>query len=197
MSLRAPSSTDITPLLTKWSQGNRDAFDRVLPLVYGELRRIAARQLRREAAGHALDPSDLVHALFVQLVDQRHATWNNRAQFFATTAQMMRRILVDHARARLAAKRGGAAITVSLSVLAVDPVSRRSPASDVLAIDRALERLAEHDADQARIVELRFFAGLSVEEVAHATGVSARTVKREWRMAKAWLFRELRLDASG
>jgi RNA polymerase sigma factor (TIGR02999 family) len=196
MSLRAPSSTDITPLLTEWSQGNRDAFDRVLPLVYGELRKIAARQLRREGAGHALDPSDLVHALFVQLVDQRHATWNNRAQFFATTAQMMRRILVDHARARLAAKRGGSAITVSLSALAIDPASRRSPASDVLAIDRALERLAEHDAEQARIVELRFFAGLSVEEVAHATGVSARTVKREWRMAKAWLFRELRLDTS-
>ena len=196
MSVRAPSSTDITPLLTRWSQGNRDAFDRVLPLVYGELRKIAARQLRRQSDAHALDPTDLVHALFVQLVDQRHATWNNRAQFFATTAQMMRRILVDHARARLAAKRGGSTITVSLSALAIDPASRPSPVSDVLAIDRALERLAEHDADQARIVELRFFAGLSVEEVAHATGVSARTVKREWRMAKAWLFRELRLAPS-
>ena len=196
MTMRVGGTTDITPLLTKWSQGNRDAFDRVLPLVYGELRKIAARQLRKEGDGHALDPTDLVHALFVQLVDQRHATWSNRAQFFATTAQMMRRILVDHARARLAAKRGGSVVTVSLSALASEPMSRRSPVSDVLAIDRALERLAEHDADQARIVELRFFAGLSVEEVAHVMGVSARTIKREWRMARAWLFRALQRAGS-
>lgn len=127
MTLRAVSSTDITPLLTKWSQGNRQALDRVLPLVYGELRKIAARQLRREGDGHALDPTDLVHALFVQLVDQRHATWSNRAQFFATTAQMMRRILVDVARARQAAKRGGSAVTVSLTALATEPASRRAP----------------------------------------------------------------------
>ena len=188
MTQRSAGSTDITPLLTKWGQGNRDAFDRVLPLVYGELRRIAARQLRREGDGHALDPTDLVHALFVQLVDQRHATWSNRAQFFATTAQMMRRILVDCARARQAAKRGGSAITMSLSALTAEPTLHQTPVSDVLAIDHALERLAEHDADQARIVELRFFAGLSVEEAAHVMGVSARTVKREWRMAKVWLF---------
>jgi RNA polymerase sigma factor (TIGR02999 family) len=196
MNLRtAGGSTDLTPLLTKWGQGNREALDRVLPLVYSELRKIAARQLRRENDGHALEPTDLVHALFVQLVDQRHATWNNRAQFFATTAQMMRRILVDHARARRAAKRGGSAVTVSLAALAAEPALHHTPVSDVLAIDAALERLAKHDADQARIVELRFFAGLSVEEVAHVMGVSARTVKREWRIAKAWLFREFQRAA--
>ena len=196
MSWRAAgTSTDITPLLTKWGQGNREALDRVLPLVYAELRTIAARQLRKEGDGHALDPTDLVHALFVQLVDQRHATWNNRAQFFATTAQMMRRILVDYARARQAAKRGGSAVTLSLTALGAEPTAQRAPVSDVLAIDEALERLAAHDADQARIVELRFFAGLSVEEVAHVMGVSARTIKREWRMAKAWLFREFQRAA--
>lgn len=193
MSPGTSSSTDITPLLVRWSQGNRDALDRMLPLVYGELRRIAARQLRKEGDGHFLEPADLVHALFLQLVDQRYATWSNRAQFFATTATMMRRILVEHARTRLAAKRGGGAVTVSLTALNADPASLRSPISDVLAIDRALERLAERDADQGRIVELRFFTGLSVEETAHVMGCSARTIKREWRMAKAWLFRELRL----
>jgi RNA polymerase sigma factor (TIGR02999 family) len=196
MSLRpADGSTDITPLLTEWSQGRRDALDRVLPLVYGELRKIAARQLRREAGRTPLEPTDLVHGLFVQLVDQRHATWNNRAQFFATTAQMMRRILVDHARARQAAKRGGLAVTVSLAALAEEPRWRATAASDVLVIDQALERLAAHDVDQARIVELRFFAGLSVDEVAHVMGVSARTIKREWRMARAWLFREFQRAA--
>jgi len=194
MTQRIVDSTEITPLLAQWSRGNRDAFDRVLPLVYGELRKIAARQLRREADGRALDPTDLVHTLFVQLVDQRCATWNNRAQFYATTAQMMRRILVDCARARQAAKRGGAAVTVSLTALTAEPPSVQAPVLEVLAIDDALERLAERDADQARIVELRFFAGLSVEEAAHVMGVSSRTIKREWRVAKAWLFRELRLD---
>lgn len=193
MSARTSSSTDITPLLVRWSQGHREALDRMLPLVYGELRRIAARQLRRERDGHSLDPTDLVHALFLQLVDQRHATWSNRAQFFATTATMMRRILVEHARTRLAAKRGGGAVTVSLTALNADPASLRTPMSDVLAIDLALERLAKRDADQVRIVELRFFAGLSVEEAAHVMGCSPRTIKREWRMARAWQFRELRL----
>lgn len=194
MTPRTSSSTDVTPLLVRWSQGNRDALDRMLPLVYGELRRIAARQLRKERDGQSLDPTELVHALFLQLVDQRHAMWSNRAQFFATTATMLRRILVEHARTRLAAKRGGGAVTVSLSALTADPASLGAPLSDVLAIDRALERLGERDADQKRIVELRFFAGLSVEEAAHVMGCSTRTIKREWRMARAWLFRELRLN---
>ena len=195
MSDRSAASTDVTGLLAQWSHGDRHALDEVLPLVYLELRKIASGQLRKERNGHNLDPSDLVHALFVQLVDQQHASWHNRAQFFATAARMMRRILVDHARARHAAKRGGAAITVSLGALITDPASPRASQADVLAIDRALERLAGHDADQARIVELRFFAGLSVEEVAQVTGVSGRTVKREWRLAKAWLFREFQRAA--
>ena len=137
MSVREIASADMTALLTKWSLGDRDALDRLVPLAYSELRRIAARQLRKEPEGHALDPTDLVHALFLQLVDQRHATWQNRAQFFAVVAQMMRRILVDHARARRAAKRGGSTITVSLASLVSDPASPHSPVSDVLEIGRA------------------------------------------------------------
>lgn len=192
MNARAGGETDITPLLMEWSQGNRGALDRVLPIVYCELRRIATLQLRKEGNGGALDPTELVHALFVQLVNQRHATWSNRAQFFATAAQMMRRILVDHARTRQAAKRGGPDATVSLTALVIQPTSRGSAPLDVIAIDDALTRLAARDAGQARIVELRFFGGLSVDEVAHVMGVSARTIKREWRMARAWLLRELR-----
>jgi RNA polymerase sigma factor (TIGR02999 family) len=187
---RSAASTEISGLLAEWSHGDRHALDQILPLVYFELRTIASRQLRKERNGHNLDPSDLVHALFVQLVDQQHASWRNRAQFFATAAWMMRRILVDHARARHAAKRGGSAVVVSLSVLAAEPALRTTAVSDVLIVEQALERLAAYDADHARIVELRFFTGLSVEEVAQVTGVSPRTVKREWRMAKAWLFRE-------
>ena len=190
MSERSAASTDIAGLLAQWSHGDRHALDQVLPLVYFELRKIASRQLGRERHGHNLDPSDLVHDLFVQLVDQQHASWHSRAQFFATAARMMRRILVDHARARHAAKRGGSAVAVSLTVLAAEPALRTTAMSDVLIVDQALERLAEHDINLARIFELRFFTGLSVEEVAHVTGVSPRTVKREWRVAKAWLFRE-------
>jgi RNA polymerase sigma-70 factor (ECF subfamily) len=187
------SRTNITSLLTQWSQGDRGALDRVVPLVYAELRKIAARQLRRQPNGEPLDPTDLVHALFVHLVDQRHATWESRAHFFAVVAQMMRRILVDHARARLAAKRGGSALTVSLSDVAhpAEPFHEKH-VCDVLAIDEALAHLAARDPEQVRIVELRFFAGLSVEETAEALGRSPRTIKREWRLAKAWLFRELR-----
>jgi RNA polymerase sigma-70 factor (ECF subfamily) len=195
MGTSSRAEANITSLLTEWSRGDRSALDRVIPLVYAELRKIAARQLRREPADHPVEPTDLVHALFVQLVDQRHATWENRAQFFAIVGQMMRRILVDHARARRTAKRGGSAVRVSLSDA---DHSRQQPraethVSDVLAIDEALDRLAAQDAGQARIVELRFFAGLSIEETAHALGRSPRTVKREWRLAKAWLFRELRM----
>lgn len=190
----AAGHSDITGLLQRWSEGDRGALDRVLPLVYQELRHIAARQLKYEPAGHSLDPTDLVHALYLQLVDQRRASWSNRAHFYGVVAGMMRRILVDHARTRLAAKRRPPTMSLSLSSLVNDPVAESTPVSDVLAIDDALQRLARRDAEHARIVELRFFAGLSIEETAHVLDRSPATIKRAWRLAKAWLYRELRLQ---
>lgn len=184
---RAP---DLTALLVKWLAGDQQALELLLPLAYQELRRIAARQLHDERAQHTLVPTALVHELYLRLVDQRRASWENRAQFFGVAAQLMRRILVDHARARRAGKRGGLAPLLSLDGLDVPEPDVRA-LDDVIAIDEALEHLAARDPEQARIVELRFFAGLSVEEVAHLVGRSARTVKREWRLARAWLFREL------
>lgn len=188
------SSADVTRWLLRWSEGDAEALERLLPLVYGELRRIAANQMRRERADHTLGPTALVHELYVRLVDQRRTSWQNRAHFFGLAAHLMRRILVDHARAQQAEKRGGLVTRVSLDVALGD--GRLQPeapgvAADVLAIDEALERLAAIDADQARLVELRFFAGLSTEETAHVLHRSPRTVKREWRLARAWLYREL------
>ena len=183
-------SAAVTEVLAQWSRGDKSALDRLVPLIYPELRRIAGRQLRRERSDHTLDPTALVHELFLQLVDQRSATWENRTQFFAVAARLMRRILVDHARGRAALKRGGGVTKLALESedagAKVDPV-----AAEVLAVDQALGRLAARDPDQARIVELRFFGGLSVEETAHVMERSARTIKREWRIAKAGLYREL------
>jgi len=189
-SSQSSRSEAVTRVLAEWSRGDGAALDRLVPLIYPELRRIAGRQLRRERPDHTLQPTALVHEVFLQLVDQRHATWENRAQFFAVSAQLMRRILVDYARSRYALKRGGPITKVALDVRAID-VSGDPVAAEVLAVDQALERLAEQDPDQARIVELRFFGGLTVEETAKVMERSARTVKREWRLAKAWLFREL------
>ena len=191
------TSGRITDLLHQWSLGDRSALDRVLPLVYDQLRTIAARQLRQRDREASVDPTDLVHGLYLQLVNQRHATWLNRTQFFAVVAHMMRRILVDHARAQLADKRGGPSITVSLAALVKDPTTVDMAIYDVLSVDRALERLAARDPEQARRVELRFFVGLSIEETAHVLGRSPATIKRSWRVAKAWLFRELRLAGEG
>lgn len=185
-----PSSADVTGLLVRWSQGDPEALDRLMPVIYAECRRIAEQQLRREHRDHTLDPTALVHEMYLRLVDQRRATWANRAQFFGIAAQLMRRVLVDHARARQADKRGGAATFVSLAAAADTPDDSRI--ADVLAIDEALERLATRDPEQVQIIELRFFAGLTVEETARVVGRSPRTVKREWRLAKAWLYRELR-----
>lgn len=180
---------DLTGLLVRWSQGDEAALDLLLPVVYDECRNIAARQLRHERPDHTLDPTALVHELYLRLVDQRRTTWENRAHFFGIAARLMRRILVDHARARLAEKRGGSRIFVSLEAVGEQIVD--SGAADVLAIDEALDQLAAQDPDQRRIVEMRFFAGLTVEETAHVLGRSPRTVKREWRLAKAWLHRAL------
>jgi RNA polymerase sigma factor (TIGR02999 family) len=185
-------SSDVTALLIDWSRGDQAALERLMPLIYDECRRVASRQLHREARDHTLDPTALVHEAYLRLVDQRRATWENRAQFFGVVGQLMRRILVDHARAKHADKRGGGAVLVSLDVAAEQ--SDDPNVADVLAIDDALERLAARDADQVRIIELRFFAGLTVEETAHVLGRSPRTVKREWSLAKAWLYRELQRD---
>jgi RNA polymerase sigma factor (TIGR02999 family) len=177
-------SVNITRLLGDWSRGDSDALEKLLPIVYAELQRVARRELRRERIDHTLQPTALINELYLRLVKQRSASWENRAQFFAVAAQLMRRILVDHARAQAAAKRGGSSPRVSLSEARDVGVE---PALEVLAVDRALTRLATLDADQSRIVELRYFAGLTVEETAHVLGTSPRTVKREWRLAKAWL----------
>ena len=198
------SPADVTTLLQRWSEGDRTALDRLLPMIHTELRRIAAQQLSGERDGHTLVPTALVNELFLKLVDQRRAAWDNRAHFFAVAAQLMRRILVDYARSRQADKRGGSVTRLSLEDLADDGAVQHPPdvrgaaaAADVLAIDQALERLAQLDPDQARIVELRFFAGLTVDETAHVLQRSARTVKREWRLARAWLYRELRSERPG
>lgn len=185
-------SGDVTRLLVEWRHGSETALERLLPLVYDQLLRMAARQLRRERPDHTLQPTALVSELYLLLVQQRAATWENRAHFFALAAQLMRRILVDHARSHDAGKRGGGAATISLGERNAD-VSGRSGVGtvEVLAIDEALNRLAALDGAQARLVELRFFAGLTVEETALVLHRSTRTIKREWRLAKAWLRREL------
>jgi RNA polymerase sigma-70 factor, ECF subfamily len=183
---------DVTQILKEWSDGDPSALDKLVPIVYSELRRIARHQLRRETVGHTLQPTGLVNELYLRLVEQRRATWTNRAHFYAVAAQLMRRILVDHARRAIAAKRGGVAPMVSL----VEAESVEAAATwEVLAVDEALQRLATIDREQARIVELRFFSGLSVEETAHVLARSPRTITREWRLAKAWLYRELRHTA--
>jgi RNA polymerase sigma factor (TIGR02999 family) len=183
------SSDDVTALLRAWGQGDALAGERLAGLVYSELRRTAARHLRRERREHSLAPTALVHEAYLRLVGQRRAVWKNRAQFYAVAAQTMRRILVDHARQRRAAKRGGSWFRISLAetVAAGDP-----PDLDLLALDDALQDLGTIDAEKARLVELRFFAGLSLEETARVMGVSVATLTREWRTARAWLFRRLR-----
>ena len=188
----APSVKDgvenITELLVGYSRGDKEALDKLMPIVYDELRRQAARYLRREQAGHTLQTTALIHEAYVRLVDQRNVQWQNRAHFFGIAAQMMRRILVDHARTKKRAKRGGSNVKVSLADAAV-PVKEQD--LDVVALDEALTRLAAIDEQQSRVVELRFFSGLTVEETAEVMGISPATVKRDWSMAKAWLHREL------
>jgi RNA polymerase sigma factor (TIGR02999 family) len=182
------SSQSVTDLLNAWRGGDRAAFDRLVPVVYEELRRQASRYLRRERPGQTLQTTDLIHEAYIRLIDQKNARWQNRAQFFGIAAQLMRRILVDHARARHRAKRGGGDIRVSLNEGMAIAKSRDV---NLIVLDEALNRLAEIDLERSKVVELRFFAGLSVEETAEALGVSPRTVKRSWRFAKAWLRREI------
>jgi len=182
------SVENITELLVGYGRGDKDVLDKLMPVVYDELRRQAARYLRREQAGHTLQTTALIHEAYVRLVDQRNVQWQNRAHFFGIAAQMMRRILVDHARGKRRAKRGGSDVKVSLADATI-PVKERD--LDVVALDEALTRLAEIDEQQSKVVELRFFSGLTVEETAEVMGISPATVKRDWSMAKAWLHREI------
>ncbi len=182
------SPEEVTALLQAWSAGDVAAGDRLVPLVYDELRRQAARQLRRERGDHTLRPTALVHEAYLRLAGQERAHWQSRAQFFAVAAQVMRRVLVDHARRQKARKRPGGGQRVTL---AEDLVVDMPRDVDVVALDQALQELHSVDPRRARLVELRFFAGLTVEEAATALAVSARTVEREWRLARAWLFRRL------
>lgn len=185
------SPQDITVLLDEWNRGDRGALDRLLPHVYAELRNVARRQLRHERGGHTLQPTALVHEAYVRLVDQRKVDWRDRAHFFGVASQIMRRILVDHARRQSASKRGDGIRPVS-----IDHAAHVTTTSeiDVLALDGALVSLATVDPRLARIVELRAFAGLTIEEVAHVLNTSVSTVKREWRAARAWLTRELETE---
>jgi RNA polymerase sigma factor (TIGR02999 family) len=182
------ASHDVTSLLIDWSKGDRAALEELMPLVYGELRRLAGAHLRREKPSNTLQGTVLVHEAFLRLVNQRGVNWRNRAHFFGIAAQMIRRILVDHARANHAAKRGSGGVKLEIE----DGMAVANQKElDLVGLDDALNRLAAMDERQGRIVELRFFAGLSVEETAEVMGISTPTVKREWSSARAWLFREL------
>ena len=187
--MSATSPNDVTRLLIEWSNGDHTALDQLIPLVYDELRRLARRYMRREKQGHTLQTSALIHEAYLRLVDQENVRLQNRAQFFGFAATVMRRVLVDYAREHRALKRGGAGAKVTLDdalLVSEDHLDR------VLMIDDSLRKLAAVDPDQSRVVELRFFAGMNVEETAEALGISTATVKREWSHAKAWLQRDMR-----
>jgi RNA polymerase sigma factor (TIGR02999 family) len=186
--MKDPSSKEVTQLLVAWGNGDQHALQELMPLVYRELRRLAHGHLRGERPDPTLQTTALVHEAYLRLVDQQEANWKNRAQFFAVAAQMMRRILVDYARARQYEKRGGGAQQVELDEAMVVSSDR---AAEVVALDEALLRLAELDSRKSRLVELRFFGGMSIEETAEILGVSPGTVMRDWTLAKAWLQREM------
>jgi len=187
----SPAPAEITRLLQEWQGGNREALDRLIPLVYQELHTLASRQLAREWRHDRLQTTAVVSEAYVKLFGQREVDWQNRGHFFAIAAQLMRRILVDHARASRARKRGGGAAKVTFDeVLAIS----NEPRQDFVALDDALEALARFDERKSRVVELRFFGGLTVEETASVVAVSPETVMRDWQLAKVWLRREMRAD---
>jgi RNA polymerase sigma factor (TIGR02999 family) len=183
------SSTRINRLLADWGQGNEEARDALIPVVYGELRRLARRHLWRERPDHTLQSAALVNEAYLRLVRQEVPQWQNRAHFFGVAAQLMRHILVDHARGRRTAKRGGSTPRL---VLNEELAAARNPEFDVVALDSALEKLSALDPQQGRLIELRFFGGLTIEETAVVLGVSPATAKREWATARAWMRRELK-----
>jgi RNA polymerase sigma factor (TIGR02999 family) len=193
LNVMTPSPQQVTQLLSAWSDGDLSARDQLMPLVYDELHRLAHRYMKRESPGHTLQTSALVNEAFVKLVDQRNVRWQNRAHFFGIAAQLMRRILVDHARGRQTAKRGEGVQAVSFDD-ALYVSDERS--AEVIAVHEALEQLAKFDERKGHIVELRFFGGLSIDETADVLGVSPGTVMRDWTLAKAWLHREMNAGAA-
>ena len=186
--MRPTSPYPVTELLERWNEGDESARDQLVPLVYEELRRIARRCLAGQRSGHTLQPTALVHEAYLRLVGRSSVNWQSRMHFFAAAAQMMRQILVDHARRHIAAKRGGGAITV---VLGEELALPQKASLDLLALDDAMKRLATLDARQSQIVELRFFGGLSIAETAQAVDISPATTKREWATARLWLHRAM------
>jgi RNA polymerase sigma factor (TIGR02999 family) len=185
----AENSQNITRMLKDWSGGDREALDQLLPFVYDELHRQASRYLRRERSDHTLQTTALIHEAYLKLIDQKEVEWQNRAHFFAVAAQAMRRILVDYARTRKREKRGGDDVKLQLDE-AVN-VSSGEKSIDLVALDEALTRLSTFDERQARVVELRYFSGMTEEETAEVLGTSPATVRRDWNMAKAWLHSQL------
>ena len=185
--MQSPSQ-EVTELLVAWSGGDTAALENLMPVVYDELRRLARQYMHREADNQTLQTTALIHEAYLKLIDQKRVQWQNRAHFFAVSAQMMRRILVDMARKRHAERRGGVLQRISLDEA---PTLSQSPAREVVAVDEALTALAALDPQKSRIVELRFFAGLSVEETAEVLKISAATVMREWKRAQAWLYTEI------
>jgi len=183
------SSEGITQLLVDWGKGDQAALEKLMPLVYSELRRLASNYLRRERGEHTLQPTALVNEAYLKLVDQKNPKWQNRAHFFGISAQLMRRILVDHARQHQAVKRGGAE-QQRISLTGAEALAQQ-PEIDLLALNEALDELAKMDPKQSRIVELKFFGGLSIEEIAEVLGIGHATVERDWKMARAWLRRQL------
>jgi RNA polymerase sigma factor (TIGR02999 family) len=206
--MNEPRDGRVTQLLVEWAAGDKHALGELMPLVYGELRRLAERQLRGERPNHTLQRTALVNEAYLRLMNQKRVSWQGRAQFMGLASQIMRRILIDHARTRRRAKRGGGVVPMSLdqtgrALGSVDDKGAQTdalelaanPAVDLPAIDSALSRLEKLDPTQGRIVELRFFGGLTIEETAQVVGVSPATVKREWALARAWLHRELTAEA--
>ena len=189
--MTTPSGHEITNLLQAWGAGDQEALEKLVPLVYNELHRLARRYMAQEQSGLSMQTTALVNELYLRLVDIRQINWQDRSHFFAVCAQAMRHILIDLARSRRALKRGGPAIRVSLDE---NPVVSREPGGDLLALDDALNRLAAFDARKSRVVELRFFGGLSVDETAEVLKVSPETVMRDWKLAKVWLLRALSRD---
>ena len=185
-----PEKQNITEILRQWSGGKQEALDQLMPLVYAELHRQAARYLRRERANHTLQTTALIHEAYLKLIDQRNVNWESRTHFFAIAAQSMRRILVDYAKTRNREKRGGAEENLPLEE-ALQIQAKEEKTVDLIALDEALTKLSKIDEQQARVVEMRYFADLSLEETAEALGVSRATAARDWSVAKAWLLREL------